>query len=75
MSVTNGSVLLISCLLCLTAVSCMNKLVFLDNNTNVEIGVRGEYIVCNFKHNIKGFIILAFGDTKKELVNKDHMPG
>ena len=47
-------------------VSPMNKLLFLDTDTNVEIGVWREDIIINFKHNVPGFIIMAFADAKRE---------
>ena len=52
----------------------INKLLFLDTETNVEIGVWRDDIIVNFKHNVPGFIIMAFADAKRELTNKDHLP-
>ena len=37
-------------------------MIFLDQDTNVEIGFTPTMIDANIKHNIGGFIILAFGD-------------
>ena len=51
----------------------MNKLLFLDTDTNVEIGVWREDIIINFKHNVPGFIILAFADAKREYLKKNNL--
>lgn len=37
-------------------------MIFLDQDANVEIGFTPTMIDANIKHNIGGFIILAFGD-------------
>lgn len=49
-------------------VAGMNKLIFLDKETNVEIGFTHTHVDINFKHNVAGFIILAFGDEKKDKI-------
>lgn len=46
----------------------MNKLLFLDNDANVEIGFIGNQIDVNFKHNVAGYIIIAFGNKKKDKI-------
>ncbi len=51
----------------LTAVTMqMNKLLFLDSDTNIEVSIWREEIIINFKHNVPGFIVLAFADAKRE---------
>ena len=49
----------------MTQISTTNKLLFLDNNTNVEIGITATHIDANFKHNTAGYIILAFGKKNR----------
>lgn len=45
----------------------MNKLLFLDNESNIEVGMYAQGIDVNFKHNVGGYIAVAFGDDKREL--------
>ena len=40
----------------------INKLLFLDQHTNIEVGIIPRKIDVNFKHNTGGFIVIAFGD-------------
>jgi hypothetical protein len=46
----------------------VNKLLFLDNDANVEIGYIGHQIDVNFKHNVAGYIILAFGNKSRDKI-------
>jgi hypothetical protein len=45
--------------------AAMNKLVFFDGESNAEIGVFREWIIVNFKHNVPGFLLMAFGDDDR----------
>ena len=44
----------------------INKLIFLDPDTNVEVGIWRDDVIINFKHNTAGFIVLAFADARRE---------
>ena len=42
-----------------------NKLLFLDQDSNIELAITPTHIDANIKHNVAGFIVLAFGKKNR----------
>lgn len=49
-------------------IKCSNKLIFLDPDSNVELAITPTHIDANIKHNVAGYIIIAFGKKDREKI-------